>query len=70
MKKFPRLEHYPLEIVLQLKNKIEKQEAKNFSAFLTHTLIPQPEKRIQASDALRHEWFSREIPSEFKMYIV
>jgi len=31
MKRFPELSHYPLEVVLQIKNKIIEEEAKQFA---------------------------------------
>lgn len=67
MKKFPHLEHYPLSTVLQLKNKIKSEEAEHFATFLQVTLIPEPEKRIQASTALQLSWLQRSIPSEYQM---
>ena len=52
MKKFPQLNHYSLETVLQLKNSINPEIARNFAEFLLPTLIPEPEKRISALKAL------------------
>lgn len=40
MKSFPDLSHYPLEIILQIKNKIGAEEAHHFAQFLLPTLIP------------------------------
>lgn len=69
MKRFPVLNHYGLETVLQLKNKIKKSYAKNFAEFIVQTLIPEPEKRSTAIKMLKHPWLSQKLPSEnFKMY--
>lgn len=48
MKRFPILTHYPLETVLQIKNKITFEEAKPFAEFLIPCLIAEPELRVSA----------------------
>ena len=68
MKSFPDLSHYPLEMILQIKNKISAEEARHFAGFLLPTLIPEPEKRVTAEKALLLPWLSRKIPSQYKMY--
>lgn len=42
MKKFSTLNQYGLDIVLQLKNKIQPEQAKKFASFIVETLIPEP----------------------------
>lgn len=48
MKRMPPLSHYPLEVIMQMKNKISKEEAHHFAAFLEMTLVAEPQLRASA----------------------
>lgn len=67
MRRMPSLCHYPLDIVLQMKNKISKEEANAFAEFLEMSLIAEPELRATAQKMLNHKWFTRSIPQLYKM---
>ena len=68
MKRMPALCHYPLSIVLQMKNQLKKEEATAFAEFLEMSLVPEPELRASARKLLSHDWLNRSISKDYKMY--
>ena len=68
MRRMPTLCHYPLDVVLQMKNQMAKDEAIAFGEFLEMALIAEPELRATAQKMLTSKWFTRSIPKNYKMY--
>jgi hypothetical protein len=67
MKNCPDLCHFPLSIILQIKNKINKEEAIAFANFLEPAMIAEPELRISAQKALQLPWLKRTTPANYIM---
>lgn len=67
MKRMPSLNHYPLETILQMKHRIDAEEAHHFAKFIEMSLMPEPERRADARTMLGSHWLTRPIPSLYKM---
>lgn len=62
LRNIKHLEYWGLEMVLHEKYKLQAEDAKHLSSFLTAMLTLDPRHRATAAEALRHPWLTNGLP--------